>query len=586
MPEIPRLADVTDAAKIDAGYLWSAFAKGDQHFAVWATAHGARAVFEAPIALFDARSCYPAPNSLVYGHPLLTFGLLGAPAYWLTRDPVATYNLALLVSALAAAFAMALLVQDWTGRGAAALVAGLLFAFHGAKLGDAVHAYLLDTSWAVFALFFARRFFVDGRLRDAIGGALAVSLLIGGSFYSLLASCLVGIPMLAWLIGAHGLRAIRPGPLIVFLAFVGATTAVIMGPYLGLQQSGESLEHSLKLYRSWSRFVPGAWLGWTPLALALAALALRGGGLRECIRGDPRPFLIGAGLIGAWFATGGNVNAQAAAAQANETSLALPNPYAGLAALLPGLSSVRVPALLESSIHLSVSLLAGLGAAALLARVPERFARQAGVALVVAVWLVVVRPAALGFSPAVAFEPLQIRPNAALLEFYATLEREGDTGPVLEVSNFSSRLPTLSVVRASEYQLLASYHGRRTSGCYNSHTPEVADEVSRLVRLAPNPAAIDRIYELGFRTLIVHYGDSLGRSSRRFARVAAEPGSRLERLHADDARTAYRIRRTALGPAKERAGRGSKKRNPCSSRSSTTRTAPSPTRMSRRLCGP
>lgn len=541
IPDLLVVGNGDEADQRDTERWWEALAVADQRFAVWATAHGARALFQSPSALFDARSCYPARDSLAYGHPLLTFGLLGAPAYWLTGDPVATYNLALLVSALAAALAMALLVQDWTGRGDAALVAGLLFAFHGAKLEDAAHAYLLDTSWAVLALFFGRRFFVEGRLRDAVGGAVAVSLQIAGSFYSLLASCLVGTPMLVWLVGAHGLRAIRPGPLIAFCAIVAATTLLVMGPYFQLEGLTTPLDRSLKLYRSWSRFAPGAWLGWTPLLLAIAAFSRRRGGLAPDIRGDPRPFLVAAVLLGAWFATGGNVNARAAAAEGGQQTFSLPNPYAGLATLVPGLAAVRVPALLESSVHLGVSLLAGLGVSALLSRVPARFTRQTGVAMVAIAWLVVARPAALGLSPAVELEPLRIRPSAEVLDFYAALERQGDAGPLLEISTPASQTTFFSALRASNEQLLSSYHGRRTSSCFNSYHPRTRDEVMRLARLAPNPAALEALYDLGFRTLILHHGAHMGGPPERFARAERRPGSRLERLHDDGRRTAYRI---------------------------------------------
>ena len=51
---------------------------------------------------------------------------------------------------------------------------------------------------------------------------------------------------------------------------------------------------------------------------------------------------------------------------------AFPNLYDALAAIVPGLSQVRGPAALYSGVHMSLSILAGFGAAAILRVVGER----------------------------------------------------------------------------------------------------------------------------------------------------------------------------------------------------------------------
>ncbi len=78
----------------------------DQRFTVWVVARNARVLLRRPLDLFAAEQCYPARNSLAFGEPAITLGILGVPAYLLTRDPVATFNLVLMSLALISAFAI------------------------------------------------------------------------------------------------------------------------------------------------------------------------------------------------------------------------------------------------------------------------------------------------------------------------------------------------------------------------------------------------------------------------------------------------------------------------------------------------
>ena len=91
----------------------------DHRFTVWAISRNAYTLATLHTKLFDAEQCYPVPNSLAFGHPFITLGMLGVPAYLATGDPIITYNFAFFALVLLSAMAMYFLVAEWTGVPAA-----------------------------------------------------------------------------------------------------------------------------------------------------------------------------------------------------------------------------------------------------------------------------------------------------------------------------------------------------------------------------------------------------------------------------------------------------------------------------------
>ncbi len=84
----------------------------DQRFTTWVVARNARTLLERPGRLWDAEQCYPSEKALALGESALTLGLLGVPAYWLTGDPIVTFNLVLMLLPLISALAMYLLIRS------------------------------------------------------------------------------------------------------------------------------------------------------------------------------------------------------------------------------------------------------------------------------------------------------------------------------------------------------------------------------------------------------------------------------------------------------------------------------------------
>ena len=194
---VPRYASLEQGPELT---LNSHVLDTDQGFVAWLVSRNARTWTESPTRIFDGEICHPTSQSLALGEPALTLGVLAIPAWWLTGDPLWTYNSVVWILPLFSACMMFFVVKNWTGNAFAGGVAALLYGFHSARLSDPTHLYVPDTVWTLLALFFFRRWLLNGRWRDvcALGGA--VSLQIGGSLYPLIAGAAVGLPFAIWLL--------------------------------------------------------------------------------------------------------------------------------------------------------------------------------------------------------------------------------------------------------------------------------------------------------------------------------------------------------------------------------------------------
>jgi hypothetical protein len=510
----------------------------DQRFVIWVMARNARTWLTRPFAMFDAEICYPAPQSLALGEPVLTLGLLATPAWLLHGDPIFVYNFVVLVMPMLAGLAMFLLIRDWTGNAAAALTAAVLYAFSVVKIADVVHPYITDTAWTLFAFYFFRRWLVVGRWRDVLGLALACSLQIGGSLYALTGAALIGALIAVY--GAYriGLRATRPTQwatlvLICLVVLYGA-----FAPFLAKSLSGALAERSIQAFLAWSAIMPGqtGWPGWLTLGLCGIAFvpALR---LASETTWSPRwPLLVGAIFV-LLLATGGNAGDRLAAELANQPPPpALPNPYEWLSLIVPGLSSIRAPLWIATSFHMGLCVLAGLGAARLLGWLPMRSVAVASVGLVVIAFVVTLRP---GFTDSHGYSTQAMRPPERLMDFYRSLDDLGDRGPLLElpVDNLGLSLGSMSI-------LMAAYHERPTSRCYNSFFPPEVQSSWELAKELPDEAVVGALFDLGFRTLVIHHSPSRRAMLQLIEQIDQgrdQPGAALEFLHGDPEATAYRI---------------------------------------------
>jgi hypothetical protein len=515
----------------------------DYQMTVWATSRNARALLRGPSDIFDA-------EGLTIYHPLITLGLLAIPGQLATGDPVAAFNLALLLKVLLAAIAMYVLVADWTRTPAAGIVAGLLYAFAAVQIGKPFHVHHADNAWLLFALFFARRLFEWGRWSDALALGACSALQMGSSFYPLMAAAAAAAPLCFWLLWHHRGKPRRVLPVFIASAIAAAAAALVLLPYLETE-GVHTAERVRQHYAAWSSFLPGRvrFPGWTCLLLALAALVLGRERALAGIRGDPRAALVLAALFTALLAAGGNERAVTGArAGAAAPAIVLPNLYAAFAEILPGLSAVRVVSDLTLGVHQVLCLLAGFGAAAALRFAPRTAFPWATVVLIAIAFVETTRPAFIGLARHPPFQSLVLRPADETLAFFRTLEQQGNRGPLLEVPirpvGSEGKLELTWKADITRDQFLTAYHHRRTSSCFGARHMARVGGLDRWSRRLLEPAGIEAARREGFTTVVVHH--SPGRSfaeryARQIRRLARASEGRLTLLATSESLTAYAL---------------------------------------------
>jgi len=532
----------------------------DYQMAIWATSRNARALVSAPLDIFDAEPCYPSPNSLTVYHPLITLGILAIPAQLATGEPIAAFNFALFLNILIAAIAMYLLVADWSGMPAAGIVAGLLYAFADVQIARTFHVHHADNAWLLFAFFFAHRLFERGRWRDALGLGASVALQAGSSFYPLIASAAIGVPLGAWFLWHYRGGVKRVAPVLGAAAIALAGGLFVGLPYVAGEAAGNGAP-VLHHYAIWSSFLPGGmrFPGWTALLLALCALVLGRDRALAGIRGDPRAALAIAAVFTALVACGGNHRAVMEGIWGGTVPLFdLPNPYAALESVVPALGALRVTSDLALGVQQVLCILAGLGAAAVLCAVPRGAFPPVAAAMVALAFVETIQPTFLGMADEEPFRGLALRPSEETISFFERLEERGNTGPLLEVPIRVDRGEKDSGSTWKEDltrdQFATAYHHRRTSSCIGARFQTKARESQRWSRRLLQPGGVEEARASGFTTVVVHHPDD--RSERatyanRLRAVARESSGRLQLLASSSSMTAYELSAAPRDPGSE-----------------------------------
>jgi hypothetical protein len=189
---------------------------------------------------WSANIFYPHPLALAYSEHLLPQALQIAPLYAVTKNPILCYNVVFLSTFVLSGLGMFLLARELTANRAAAVVAGLAYAFAPYRVGSLPHLQVLSSAWMPFALYGFRRYFVTRRPRALVGAAAAWTLQNLSSGYYLLFFAPVVIVYLAWELATRRRTIERRTVTAVALACaaVGVATLPFAVPYAELRGLG------------------------------------------------------------------------------------------------------------------------------------------------------------------------------------------------------------------------------------------------------------------------------------------------------------------------------------------------------------
>ena len=466
----------------------------DGRWSIWVVNWVAHALTTAPVQLYEANIFHPHPHALALSEPNIGAGILAAPASLIGGNPIATHNVAVLVSFVLAVLAAFLLARHITGNRFAAAAAAIAFAFCPYVFSHTAHIQLLMTAGLPFTLLALHRF-VDERTpgRAAALGAVIAAQALSCAYYGILAGLLAGFGLVffavsrrlardrAFWLGAAGATALAA--LVVLPFFL---------PHLSAQRASgfaRSLNDARIFSADWRSYLASAswahrWMlpllgrwkeplnpGFLVAALGIAGVWL---GLRPAAAGDERRrdivvfYALVTGLA-CWlsFGPGGGL-------------------YTALYRAIPVFSFLRAPSRFGIAVSLGLAMLMAIAISALSRRGREWRIAMAAAPLLVALELAVV--------------PLQLDRMPAVPIVYRFLAQQ-PRGPVAEFPFYGGRQVEFNAL----YMLFSTYHWQPLLNGYSDNFPPDFYELAQALQTFPSPDAFKALDERQTRYIIIHY---------------------------------------------------------------------------------
>src|SRR5262245_12471860 len=200
---------------------------GDSLESVYIVAWNAHQLVHDPVHLFEANVLHPHTRALAFTDHRLLPSVAAAPVLWLTGNPVLTYNAAVALVSLLAAFAARRLARLLGADEWAAWAAGALYAFHTYQVNEAPRLNIIAHGFLPLALGELVLFLKTGERRRAWTTAGCLLLQGWSSNYHLLYGLLVlGLVTL----GALLARPISVAPRLGRLAAAGLVAGLLYLP--------------------------------------------------------------------------------------------------------------------------------------------------------------------------------------------------------------------------------------------------------------------------------------------------------------------------------------------------------------------
>ena len=462
---------------------------GDPLLNAWALAWVAHALPIAPAHIFDANIFYPERRTLAYSETLLAPAAAAAPLRWIGLGPILVYNIVFLSGFVLSGVGAALLVRRLTGRPAAGIVAGIVFAFLPYRIDHYAHLQLQQTQCLPFALWSFHRLIDSGRLRDGVlFGALTAGQVLSCMYYGLFLvpyfAVVCGTMIVArWRTG--GARAVRA---LAIAALMTATVAMPVGKaYLGARDVvGERPADAVALGSATLRNYLGA-----PERNALFGTALA-----RFATDERRLF---PGFVAMILALVGLVRARGGAPQlayalglliAVDLSLGFNGfLYRTLYDHLLPFRGLRIPARMGIMTGFSLAVLAGYGAAWIGGRMRTPRAASTAVTAVAVLMLAeyTSRPIELTIVPT---SPLPV---------YADMLRDVGDAPAAVVGEF----PPLDAADPT-YMYYSTFHWQHLINGYSGFSPPWYRDYRSAMSTLPHDEAFNVLKSHDARYLIVH----------------------------------------------------------------------------------
>lgn len=480
-----------------AGGVWG---RADLDLLVWILAWTAHALATQPLDLFQANIFHPAPDTLASSENLLGLAPLAAPLYWLTQNPILTYNVTVLVVVWLAALCTFALVRDWTGSAAAAFLAGAAFAFGPQLTGSWIRLHCSAVHFFPLVLLLAWRAARAPRPRTLLLLVLVTALqLLAGIYVAFELALLIAAFAPALVVEArrHGRSGAAP---LAALAAGALALGIVAPAYLRVRAAGTlpGLPDALALVTTTSP-EPGLVVTWLldDLTLPVAVLAVLG------LIAGPAPAHLRLGLLLAAIL---GVALGAGTRLSLLPGTGLPSPYELLMRVVPGFAGMRSSSRFVVVALLALDVLAGLGAARCIVAARARFGERgrdtaAALACTAAVLLVLLR------APGPALPLVKVPLAGFGFAVHGWLRDHGEGGAVLDVPVLNSGMDGSAMLATGRAMIGSTLHFLPLLNGYSGHTPPASHLLMTLAQRLPDRVALAALCALAPpRWVVVHSG--------------------------------------------------------------------------------
>jgi hypothetical protein len=466
----------------------------------WIMAWVAHQLPRDPLHLFEANIFHPAHDALAFSEPLIVPALLGAPLAWAGASPVLVYNIVLILGFALTAFAVCVLVDDWTGSLPAGLAAGSVFAFNAHTLERLPHIQGIHIYTLPVALLAIDRLVVRGTWRSA---AMLAAAMVAAAYTSgylvVFATVMVAIAVLVrvreWLPQARR-----------FLLHLGAAALVsavamlpVYLPYARVARD-QHMVRTLDAVKEYSA-TPAGYLA-TEARLHLSAWSRRffQDPVNSFFPGFAILALAGIGIVLAWRrrpASGDPLRARAlmliAIGLAGVVlSLGTATPvYGWLFHVFPPMQGLRAAARFGNLFLLAV---AGLGGIGLSQTLPQR----GGSHEIRTRWLTIALVIVVNAESLRA--PFTYQPFTGIPAIYTLLRDE--PGPVVVAEQ--PFFPRSAIFENGPYVLASTAHWRPLMNGYSGYTPASYQHYADAFWYFPEDRAITAMKDAGVTHVVVH----------------------------------------------------------------------------------
>jgi hypothetical protein len=465
--------------------------------------------------VWNAPFYFPYPRTLAFSENLFGVAFLVAPVYWITGNPVLTYNVAFLFSFTLAGTGMYLLVRELTGSRGAAAVAGAYYAFCPFRTAQAQlsHIQMLAIGWLPIALWALHRYFQSFRRRWLALFAAACCLQVLSNTY---VAYFMTVPI-AVVLAFYAVRSRQHARRwLIDLAVAAVVILAVLAP-VAMQYYRVRVDHQqirslgeiesggadLRAY-----FVPasGLWRRWLSLPQPIF-----GETEKELFPGLVGPLLAGFALAAGWrrrpigrwavaygvIAFAGFVLSFGPLVRIWGVVVTHHGPYDWLQHVLPGMGGMRASSRFVVVAILGMSVLIGYGALAVMERIRPRFHAVAIVVLLAGIvadgWAVPI--------PIVAYSPRGRLEDRAIAEWL----HGRSPGVILHLPLMTAQFQELN------YQYATLFHDHPMINGFTGW----ASPLQQLLRhpraplydYARYPATVTMLRSLGVRYVFVHPGD-------------------------------------------------------------------------------